>query len=376
MTDAMRLPCLEIRQGSDRRLYSFAVDGKRLASICTVSRIHRDESAAIAGYQRPEALAHVKAIKDYLETDGALMPNALVVAFDERVRFEPAISQDAGADAVFGTLVVPVCDDPEDERPGWVVDGQQRSAALRDADVARFPVPVIAFITSNLREQRAQFILVNSTKPLPKGLIHELLPATDGALPGPLRRRRFPVRLLERLNHDSESPLFRMIRTPTTVDGQIKDNSMLKMLENSLTDGALYEFYDSEAGDGDIDKMLGVLWEFWAAVSDVFPNAWDKPPRRSRLMHGVGIVSMGFVMDTITAQRGVQGLTREEYAHELRHVAPACAWTEGQWTFSPYDTRRWNGVQNTPKDIQLVTDLLLREYRKRRGPEHLNSRAA
>jgi Winged helix-turn helix len=79
-----------------------------------------------------------------------------------------------------GVLVIPL---DEEERPGWIVDSQQRAAAIRDARVERFPIFLYAFITEEIAEQRAQFILVNSTKPLPKGLIHELLPATDAPLP-------------------------------------------------------------------------------------------------------------------------------------------------------------------------------------------------
>ena len=63
----LRFPALEIRQG-DRRLYQFAVDGKRLHEISTVSRIHRDDDGEIGGYQRPEVLRHVKAIRSYLES--------------------------------------------------------------------------------------------------------------------------------------------------------------------------------------------------------------------------------------------------------------------------------------------------------------------
>ena len=90
----------------------------------------------------------------------------------------------------------------EEERPGWIVDGQQRAAAIRDARVDAFPIFVNAFITEEVAEQRAQFILVNSTKPLPKGLIHELLPATEAPLPLALHKKRLPALLLERLNYD------------------------------------------------------------------------------------------------------------------------------------------------------------------------------
>src|SRR2546423_668325 len=122
----LRLPALEIHQGPKRRLYSFAVDGKRLGEITTVSRIHR-EQRRLAGYQRPEVLAHVKAIRRYLESPGALMPNALVVAFDTRVDFKAASRIDGDESARVGHLLIPLVGE-EGEKPGWLVDGQQRSA--------------------------------------------------------------------------------------------------------------------------------------------------------------------------------------------------------------------------------------------------------
>ena len=126
----------------------------------------------------------------------------------------------------------------EEDKPGWLVDGQQRSAAIREARVESFPVCVSAFITDNINEQRSQFILVNSTKPLPKGLIHELLPSTAGEMPTHLKRKRFPATLLERLNLDEDSPFFGLIKTTTNPKGKIKDNSILKMIENSINYGA------------------------------------------------------------------------------------------------------------------------------------------
>src|SRR5207248_2597032 len=120
-----------------------------------------------------------------------------------------------------------------------------------------FPVCVVAFITDDDQEQREQFILVNSTKPLPKGLIYELLPTTRAKLPSLLQHRRFPAHLLNRLNHDEGSPLRGLIRTPTVMEGLIKDNSVLKMLENSLSDGVLYRFRDAKDGAGTRRRCCG-----------------------------------------------------------------------------------------------------------------------
>jgi DGQHR domain-containing protein len=363
----LRLPALEVRQGDGRVLYSFAVDGKRLPSFAAVSRIRRDGDAQVEGYQRPEVLSHIASIRRYLESEAPMIPNALVVAFDKRVQFEPLPGAPTVSYAHPGTLIIPTSSNFSDEdKPGWIVDGQQRSAAIRDARIESFPVVVTAFITDSDEDQRSQFILVNSAKPLPKGLIYELLPATSGALPVPLQARRFPAVLLRRLNCEVRSPLYRKIRNPTTPEGIVKDNSILKMLENSLSDGALCTFRDAATGAGDEEKMMVVLVDFWAAVRDVFTEAWDKPPRQSRLMHGVGIISLGFIMDAIFdrySRKRVPGTT--DFAHDLAEMREVCRWTSGFWDFGPGAQRKWNELQNTTRDIQFLTNYLLCEYKAR-----------
>lgn len=365
----LRLPALAIQQG-DRTLYGFAVDGKELPRFTTVSRVHRDDEQELGGYQRPEAIAHIKSIRRYLESTDALLPNALVVAFDGRVKFKRTPGQPRGSTTVHGEIAIPIDDrEPDDKKPGWVVDGQQRSAALRDARLDGFPVFVTAFITDSVAEQRSQFILVNSTKPLPKGLIHELLPSTPQAdLPVALLRRRYPALLLERLNFDEDSPMRGMIRTPTTVGGSIKDNSVLRMLGASLEDGALYTHFDSDVGDGDTGAMLDVLKAYWSAVAEIFPRAWRESPRHSRLVHGVGIVSMGCLMDEMVYVLEQQGLTVDQAAFEveLARLAGHCQWMAGEWMFSNGDRLPWHEVQNTSKHVLRVTEFLLARYRDER----------
>ncbi len=364
----LRIPALEVHQGPTRTLYSFAVDGKQLPLFATVSRIHRDDNSQIRGYQRPEVLSHIASIRRYLESDEPMIPNALVIAFDKRVTFEPANRNGMHDSVCPGTLIIPVDPDIEDEdKPGWVVDGQQRCAAIREARIKAFPMCVTAFITDSDAEQRSQFILVNSTKPLPKGLIHELLPTTTGTLPTTLQLRRFPASLIDRLNYTQGSPLEGMIHTPTTPNGVIKDNSMMRMIENSLSDGALYRYRDANSGGGDADAMLALLMDYWRAVASTFGDeAWKQPPRRSRLVHGVGIVSMGFVMDAIVDRYRRSHLpTEADFADDLGRLKDVCHWTSGSWQFGPDHQRRWNDLQNTPKDIQLLTNYLLLEYKAR-----------
>lgn len=360
----LMLPALEVDQGRGRLLYSFAVDGKLLPSFTAVSRVRREGDMDVEGYQRPEVVSHIASIRRYLdESEAPMIPNALVVAFDARVRFEAAEAAPGVAYARPGTLVIPVTGG---SKPGWIVDGQQRSAAIRDARIGSFPVCVTAFITDSPQEQRSQFILVNSAKPLPKGLVYELLPATAGTLPPALQARRFPAALLRRLNGEERSPLYRKIQTPTTPEGVIKDNSVLKMLESSLSDGALYAFGGPGADEAAEEQMMALLTGFWAAVRETFADAWGLPPRRSRLMHGVGIAGLGFLMDAIYdryARVRVPG--KDDFAADLAGVKDVCRWTNGYWDFGPGQQRKWNELQNTARDIQLLTSYLLLEYKNR-----------
>lgn len=364
--EELRLPALQVRQGERRTLYSFAVDGKTLHQFAAVSRLRRDEERAVRGYQRPEVLSHIGEIRRYLESTAPMIPNAIVVAFDERVRFTPHDGLNGCPYSQHGELVIPLDGlGADDGLPGWIVDGQQRAAAIREAQIESFPICVTAFITSGLQEQREQFILVNTTKPLPKGLIYELLPATESRLPTLLQRRRFPAHLLNRLNNDPISPFHRLILTPTTPEGIVKDNSVLRMLENSLTDGALHPYRDPVTGRGNEEMMLSIVNEFWLAVREAFPDAWGKAPRRSRLMHGAGVVAMGYVMDAIADRYRSQTLTSELFYRDLEPLAEICSWTHGYWDFGGGDIRKWNEVQNTSKDVFRLTNLLLVEYKRR-----------
>ena len=366
----LRLPALEIEQGPTRRLYTFAIDGKLVPQIATVSRVRRDAHTQLHGYQRPESLAHVAAIRRYLDTDESpMLPNAVVIAFDSQVQFEPGGPKEQGSYARYGHLIIPIDPAIDDaDKPGFIVDGQQRCAAIRDAQIETFPICVTAFITNEHADQRSQFILVNSTKALPKGLIHELLPGTTGTLPASLMVRQLPATLVERLNFDPQSPLHRRIQTPTNPSGVIKDNSVLKMLENSLSDGALYP-YRGDGGLPNTGLMYTLLASYWSAVADVFPEAWNKKsPRNSRLIHGAGIIGMGFLMDEIVRRRQSGILTPEEFATELKTIKDDCSWTEGTWRFNSETIRQWNDIQNTSRDVKRLTDYLLGCYRSRALP--------
>jgi hypothetical protein len=165
------------------------------------------------------------------------------------------------------------------------------------------------------------------------------------------------------LNYDADSPFRSKIKTATNPGGVIQDNSVLKMIEHSLSDGALYRFRDREGG-GDVEAMLTVLKRYWSSVATVFNDAWELPPTRSRLVHGAGIVSMGFVMDAISDRHhDLPEITSTDYEKDLMGMGRICRWTHGYWEFGGNVNRKWNEIQNTTKDIRLLANHLLLHYR-------------
>jgi DGQHR domain-containing protein len=363
----MKIPAIRVQQSKKKVIFQFTIDGKELPRFAAISRIRRNEKREIAGYQRPEARSHIASIRKYIESESPMIPNSLVVAFKEAVVFVPLKGTNTKDKIQMGHLVIPALEstDEEGEVIGWIVDGQQRSAAIREARVKEFPIPVTAFVATSESEQREQFILVNSVKPLGKSLIYELLPTTDAMLPSSLARRRLAATVLDALNSDVKSPFFMKIQTPTNPGGKIKDNTILRMLEYSILEGVLYNFRDPKTGDGDVKKMCAIVNNYFGAVKERFPEDWELTPRKSRLVHGAGIISMGFLMDQIATQSKKGTITSKAvFATEIELIAAKLRWSSGFWSIAGKGKVQWNDFQNTSKDLSILTSHILDLYAK------------
>lgn len=358
---------LHTQQGQGIDVFAFFIRGGDIAQMADISRVERDGNDELKGFQRPEIRAHVNGIVEYLNQGGVLFPNAIILAMSPEVRFIPSRGprpeglQDV---ANSGTLMLPVY--PAGERVAWIVDGQQRSLALSKTSNADVPVPVIGFVSDSLELQREQFILVNKAKPLPTRLINELLPETRGILlPRELNSRRLPSELCNLLNRDPQSPFYRLIRRPSDrkaeSTGVITDTAIIAMIKHSLSNplGALAPYKGSPQDGMDVEAMYRVLTNFWSAVRDVFPNAWGRDARQSRLMHSAGIEAMGVLMDRIYAKLTGGSEDYKSVRAELERVAPACRWTEGVWDGLGV---AWNEIESTSRDIKRLQDALVRAY--------------
>jgi len=357
---------LHTTQGEGLDVYAFFIKGGDIVRVADISRIERDAADELKGFQRPEIRQHVKGIVDYLNQGDVLFPNAIILALAPDVKFAASRGSKPAGDARVsesGTLTLPIYE--EGRRVAWIVDGQQRSIALSQAQHKGLAVPVIGFVSDRLSVQREQFILVNKAKPLPTRLINELLPETATfVLPRDLVARKVPAELVRTLNQDPASPFFRLVKRASdrgASEAVVTDTALLSLIKSSLSNplGALAPFKAvGREGGGDVAGMYRILKTYWSAVKAVFPDAWGKDPKQSRLMHSAGLMAMGLLMDAIYARLPPNSEVAA-VQREIEKVAPSCRWTKGTWEALGL---AWNEVQNTAPHVKKLQDTLVRAY--------------
>ncbi|MFI6817221.1 DGQHR domain-containing protein DpdB [Nonomuraea sp. NPDC050328] len=374
-TDAIEVRALRIIQVKEYPLFSFMLRADQVLKFADISRVSRDEAGKLIGYQRPQVKKHIQEIVQYLDSDLPIFPNPIIMALSSRVHFRCTrggnrYPDDGVSDT--GRLVVPLPEEGK-PKPAWIVDGQQRALALSQARRQDFPMPIIAFIADTVNLQRDQFVRINNTKPLPRGLVTELLPEVDSPLPPRLAIRKAPSQLCDILNSDKNSPFYGLIKRASAAGTKqsgavVTDTGIVDMIQESLTShsGALYPYRDIGRGETDFDGIIQALFLYWTAVRETFPDAWGKSPEKSRLMHGAGIRAMGRLMDRIL---GVVDPLRSDAPETVRKhlelIAPHCRWTSGVWEEIGH---RWNEIENVSKHVHELSNYLIRVYQiARRG---------
>lgn len=366
---------LRINQHPDIPLYLFALEAREVDLVADVARISRDEAGELLGYQRPEKKQHVKQILEYLDGDNVLFPNGLILALPSSVRFRGSRGPNPSDGlATIGMLEIPLPESREAPRPALIVDGQQRSLALARTRNAKFPIAVAGFVSEDLGVQREQFLRVNTVSPLPSDLVSELLPEVNTQLPTKLSSRKLPAILVNALNQDGDSPFKGLVKQASTTGSKksetvVKDNSLLQAITASLSpSGVLFPYKDLSSGTTDTSTIRNILVVYWTAVRDTFPDAWGISPNKSRLMHGVGIRSMGQLMDRVMERVMFEVDINSDDAYrkvmaELALIEPHCRWTKGRWSEINF---AWNELENITKHINILSNYLIRVYQKAR----------
>ncbi|MDA8637285.1 DGQHR domain-containing protein DpdB [Rhodospirillales bacterium] len=357
MTGKLKFEAVKANQSDAHQVFCFPARASDILKFASIEQISRDEKGGIKGFQRPQITKHINDIRDYLKSNNSVLPNPIVIAFIDRVEVK-----DHGRMSV---LEIDISNGP----PGLVVDGQQRLAALSGIPDSDFEVFVSILICKDEAELRRQFILINNTRPLPKSLIYELLPTVDG-LPDKMSSRAIAAKLTDALNYQEGSSLQGQIKQHTNPSGVLTDTCIQRMILNSLSDGVCRELIRERD-----EQCFHLLSNYFAAVQSIFPKDWEgHKPKSSRLVHGAGIVAMGYVMELLCARDGAT--TQQQFETGLAPLVEYTNWSRGEWHFDEGETRPWNGIQNISRDVQMLASFLTRILKRENSKKIVELKAS
>jgi DGQHR domain-containing protein len=371
--------------------FSFTLDGRLIRAFAAVDRL---DAVAGTGQQRDEIIAHVREIAAGIRA-GVQVPNSVLVVFNKEVFAwqhelgeEPpeswvicrrlgewAVVTLPGDESRVVQEVVPIeLDIPyrnaafDEEKCALLVDGQQRTAALALVDVDAVPAfqLTVNASVSTPEEAKQTFRVANNTVKISTDFSRALLGVLD-TVPGYVKQERRIAQAVKKLAlDDPSSPFFQLVKHPG-VDGRgqpIAYNTLFSAVQAFENSGL--DFSD------DPNNLATCVNKAYSLVKAVWPTAWGKSAKESRLMHGAGFRAMGHVLiDLVKVQAALHGhdLSNEaiwpEVKKSLERLSTRVLWTAdaltGTATQKSNYLREIQTRQNTNQDVQGLTHFLVRE---------------
>ncbi len=246
----LKFPSFQINQPGST-FYVFTVDSAVLDSISYVSVLAK---ANPHGIQRFLSAKRVKEVNDFVNAQGALLANNIIVNLSAEAYFEA--DEDTGKS---GVLHIP-------GRPGeaMIIDGQHRLAGFEDS-AAQFELTLSAFIDLPLDKQAKLFRDINTEqKGIPTSLAYDLLDLTKDAEYLDLRSHD----IVKRLNEDVDSPWLASIKMQGVGPGLITQASFIEHLKTQLNPQT------GSIGYLDAERQFLAVRNYWQAIKSLQEEAW------------------------------------------------------------------------------------------------------
>lgn len=365
--DALRRRALRLTQSSGSDVFLLSLSPTDLLAIANVTTDENKLPEDLLVTDRPTAGRHVAEIRRGLESDDAIMLTAIVLALSPEVRFRGSRGPDVSDGlATSGTIEIPLRT-RAGRKPARVLDGFHRLVAISGREGNEFAVPVCAVVADDPAVLRQLFERIHSTHPLPVGFADLLLPRQAVAISPRIAAQELPDAVCQWLNEDSDSPFHQLIGPQdcdkATARFPVSRAALCEIIADSVSSpyGALFPYRNIAGGETDVDGLCRTFHTYWAAVQSVFPEAWGKQAKKSRLMHPAGIRIMGRLMNRVlpAVDLAADDLV-EQACRELKKIQPLCRWTGGVW--ESLNGLAWDELKNTTRHVDLVSNFLIRAY--------------
>lgn len=256
------------------------------------------------GYQRSAEKNRARRFARYLEAPDAVSPTAIML--NDR-------HSQSKFDHKTGTLVF------DSQKPIYNYDGQHRELGYRfrienDESFSEFPIPVVMTRGMVKLTEMLQFQTINSTaKGVPTALVNAILAklqATEGddAIVASAHRNVVCYKVTEAVNNDPRSPWHNLIALPNqsqwtkkevAEDPRREHTRVIKA--NSFVDALrpVYEYVSMLKIAASLDdravEIAQIVNEFWAALKDMMPEAFERPNEYALFKSG-GVGPMHLVL--------------------------------------------------------------------------------
>lgn len=359
---------IRIERGEGPPVFQFTLQVDELLTVADVSRVDGVTLEDLVPYGRADVRTAVDALAEIAKSREMPFPYPITLALSSRVRFRQSRGPAVGdGTALAGTLEIPF-GEPGTKKAGFVVDGHFPLLAVMRAKANDLPLAMFAFVCDDERQLREQFQTLAAQQRLTPDQADQLIPEVLASFSPKLSAKEVPPAVCDWLNESPKSPFHGSVKgARKSVPKQsaiVPASALTRVIDESLStpSGCLFPYRNVAIGETDMEGICHVLMLFWTAVKNVFPNAWGKPVSKSRLMHTVGIRAMGRLMDRIMPSVDIDddGALAVIEA-DLQKIAPVCRWTSGMWEELEL---KWNELQNVPRHIHILSNLLIRAYAK------------
>ena len=308
---------LRIKQSAgETPLFLFSVDAKTICQQVGVKQMTwQGGQYPPEGFQRPLDSKRVVQIAIYLNNN-RILPNALVVAFEKgTLTFEamPGLDKDpiqVGKIILNGKLIQTNGEThllPEDQRIGYVIDGQHRIKAIEASIVEEgtFPIVISAYCGVDAEFQLSQFYVLNQTVQISPSLL-ALLRTMLKIVPAPKEARKQAISSVRELLQNKPSSPFEpgvyMKVSKILKHGNIDITVVERMIDHAIQRTSLKHKWNpdpSQIPDVDFEYIAQSLFVFWKAVQETFPSYWGRRPKEQRLFSAIGLYTFVEFFDHI-----------------------------------------------------------------------------
>lgn len=275
-----------------------AIPAKELFQLVQINQREEDKKS---GYQRVLSPGRPFAIAKFVN-EGNPLPTNIVIALEaNKVKMRGAsIAIDDTGNA------------------GWVIDGQHRLAGAFEAGI-EIVLPVTIFIGLSLEDQIRQFVTINrEARRVPTSLYYDLLPdLVNNTKNETESSKERAVDLANEMKVDESSPFFnRIVALKPPAKGQISLTNFVRKvapLTHKKT-GILRSFT--------VREQRSILENYFNALQDVFPRAYDQKPSIFFQTVGFGGLLNAFVdVHDQTIKRTRDSLQRDDFRDTLKLVS-------------------------------------------------------